>query len=345
MIVGAKAAAAVIVIAALWVAFAAALAILAARRLRRAQSVLGAARTMRSLLDAAPARAIMVHADGRIEADSKLARELGLPSAPGRLEELGGDEHGFDREDFAAFAEALDDVRLGGTPLRRQLRLAGRGKVVELRAALAPPPARPGAVLVWLFDISEADADRMKLIRRLHQTEGALDALTHLIESAPFPMWYRGPDLTLGLVNAAFVSAVEGRDAAEVIERGNELIDAVGAESARAGAEFALETGQAYSRTQPATIGQERRMLRIVDVPLPTGAVAGFAVDIQDLEDARIELARHQESQRELADRMAAGAGTVRSNRIDQLGATFDHLGRIMTVDGCDERRIDQPEA
>ena len=78
-------------------------------------------------------------------------------------------------------------------PLRRQLRLAGRDRVVELRAALAPPPAKPGTVLVWLFDISDADADRAKLARRLQQTEGALDALTHLIESAPFPMWYRGP--------------------------------------------------------------------------------------------------------------------------------------------------------
>lgn len=308
MIVGAKAAAAIIVIAALWVAFAAALAILAARRLRRAQSVLGAARTMRSLLDAAPARALLVQSDGSIEADSKLVRELGLHSVPRRLDELAGDEHGFDREDFGAFAEALDDVRLGGAAIRRQLRLAGRGKVVELRAALAPPPARPGSVLVWLFDISDADADRVKLIRRLHQTEGALDALTHLIESAPFPMWYRGPDLNLGLVNAAFVTAVEGRDAAEVIERGAELIDAVGPDSALAGAQAALESGRPYSRMQPATIGQERRMLRIVDVPLPTGAVAGFAVDIQDLEDARIELARHQESQRELADRMTAGA-------------------------------------
>ena len=103
--------------------------------------------------------------------------------------------------------------------------------MVELRGALAPPPAKPGTVLVWLFDISEADAERCKLARRLHQTEGALDALTHLIESAPFPMWYRGPDLSLGLVNAAFVAAVEGRDAAEVIERGAELIDAPGTEA------------------------------------------------------------------------------------------------------------------
>jgi signal transduction histidine kinase len=300
--VGANAAAAIIVIAAL------ALAIVAARRLRRAQRVLGGARAMRSLLDAAPARALLVHADGRVDADAKLIQELGLPAAPQQLGDLAGNEWGIDREDLDGFAAILADVRLGGGRPRHQLRLAGRDRVIEVRAALAPPPARPGTVLVWLFDISDADADRQRLARRLQQTEGALDALTHLIESAPFPMWYRGPDLGLGLVNAAFVAAVEGRDAAEVIEQGAELIDAAGAESAAAGARKALELGKPYSRMQPATIGQERRMLRIVDVPLATGAVAGFAVDVQDLEDARIELAHHQESQRELADRMTAGA-------------------------------------
>src|SRR6187200_2498015 len=108
VIVGAQAAAAIIVIAALWVAFAAALAILAARRLRRAQAVLGAARAMRSLLEAAPARAMLVHDDGRVEVDSQLLRELGLKAPPQQLADLAGDDMGFDREDFAAFAAALD---------------------------------------------------------------------------------------------------------------------------------------------------------------------------------------------------------------------------------------------
>ena len=154
--------------------------------------------------------------------------------------------------------------------------------MVELRAALAPQPAKPGTVLVWLFDISDADAERSKLARRLHQTEGALDALTHLIESAPFPMWYRGPDLSLGLVNAAFVAAVEGRDAAEVIESGSELIERSAPKVPAPVPKSRSKPAESYSRTQPATIGQERRMLRLVDVPLPTGAVAGFAIDIQD---------------------------------------------------------------
>ena len=74
MIVGPEVAGVIIVAAALWVALGVLIAILAARRLRRAQAVLGAARTMRSLLDAAPARAMLVHADGRIEADGKLLR-------------------------------------------------------------------------------------------------------------------------------------------------------------------------------------------------------------------------------------------------------------------------------
>ncbi|MEO6113173.1 MAG: PAS-domain containing protein, partial [Sphingomicrobium sp.] len=315
MIVGADAAAAIIVIAALWLVLAAALAILAARRLRRAQAVLGSARTMRGLLDAAPARPMLVLPDDRVEIDERLLRELGLDRPPQRLGDLAGDSQGFAREDLDSLAAALSDLRLGGHPFRRQLALAASDRVVELRAALAAPPASEGTVLLWLFDISDTEAERAKLSQRLGQTESALDALTQLIESAPFPMWYRGPDLSLGLVNAAFVAAVEGRDAADVIERGSELIDAAGSISARSGAERALETGHAFSRTQPATIGQERRMLRLVDVPLPTGAVAGFAIDIQDLEDARIELERNQSSQRELADRMTAGTAQFDADR------------------------------
>ena len=75
-------------------------------------------------------------------------------------------------------------------------------------------------------------------------TEAALDALTHLIEAAPFPMWYRGPDLRLGLVNSAFVAAVQARDAADVITRGVELIETRDEEGARVGAMRAIERGE-----------------------------------------------------------------------------------------------------
>ncbi|MCY7398369.1 MAG: PAS-domain containing protein [Sphingomonas bacterium] len=323
-------AAAIIVVAVLWVAIAAALAILAARRIRRAQAVVATARRLRALLEAAPARPLIVRSDDSIEIDAVLQRDLGFEEIPTLLGQLAGDGHGLMSDDLALLTADLRLAALSAKPLRRMVRLAASDRVVEVQGALAPAPEPQGTMLLWFFDISSAEAERATLARRLGQTESALDALTQLIEAAPFPMWYRGPDLSLGLVNSAFVAAVEARDAAEVIARGTELVDTPGGDTARVGAQRALELGQPYSRTQPATIGEERRMLRLVDVPLSTGAVAGFAIDIQDLEDARIELARHIESQRELADHMTAGAAQFdQDRRLDFFNQPFAIMARL----------------
>jgi signal transduction histidine kinase len=295
-------------LAALWVPVAAVLSVVAARRMRRAQQVQLAARSLSGLLAAGPARPLLVHADGTIEADERLMRELGLSEPPRRLEQLTADGHGLDAEDLQHLSDRVRATALSGEPVKQSVRLAGSRRVFEATGGPAPPPAAAGTVLLWLSDTSSAEVEKAALAERLGETQAALTALTDLLEAAPFPMWYREPDLSLRMVNTAYVAAVEGRDAADVIGRGSELIDSAGAETGIAASRRAAESGRPYLRTEPATIGGERRMLRIVDVPLPTGAVAGFAVDIQELEDTRFELARHIESQRELADRMTAGA-------------------------------------
>jgi signal transduction histidine kinase len=290
----------------LWLIVAAAISIFAARRFRLAEDVLGAARSGAALLNANPARPLLVRADGRVEIDAQLVRDLGLPSDPRHFADLAGNDHGIAADDFAVLEEDIQAARVSAGRISRKLHSSGSARVFEVRGGPAPDEP-PGTLLLWFFDTSASEEDRSRLAHRLRQTEGALDSLTHLIEAAPFPMWYRGPDLKLGLVNCAFVEAVEGRDAADVISRGAELIDATGENSPRATARAAQDGGRIVSRMQPAIIRGERRMLRIVNVPLSTGAVAGFAIDVQDLEDARTELGRHIESQRELADRMTAG--------------------------------------
>ena len=305
----------IIVLAAFWVAIAALLMILASRRISRANALLGGARSIASLLRSVPARPLIVRPDGGIESDTLLQRDLGLAAMPTHLDDLAANGLGLDPADLDVLKVDVQAAAISGTGIERQVRIAGTERAVEVRGGLAPPPYPAGTLLLWLFDATGAEAERLKLATQLGRTEAALDALTHLIESAPFPMWYRGPDMSLGLVNSAFVAAVEGRDAAEVIALGSELIDSPGDQGARAGAVAALEAGRPFIRTQPATIGGERRMLKLVDVPLPTGAVAGFAVDIQDLEDARIELAQNLVSQRELADRMTAAVAQFDSDR------------------------------
>ena len=306
---------AIVALALLWLALGAALAIAAARRMRIAQTVLGAARSNAALLEISPARPLLVRSDGRIESDPLLLRELGLDGDPKSLNDLSDADSGIDSEDLEALTADIAAARASGGRIGRKVQVKGSARVFDIRGGPAPASEPAGTLLLWFFDMSSGEEERAKLALRLRQIEGALNSLTQLIEAAPFPMWYRGPDLKLGLVNSAFVHAVEGKDAADVIERSAELIDGEGDDSAGALARKALENERIVSQMQPAIIRGERRMLRIVNVPLSTGAVAGFAVDIQDLEDARSELARHIDAQRELADRLTAGTAQFDADR------------------------------
>lgn len=306
---------AIAALAVLWLGVGVAIAFVAARRFRLAEQVLSAARSNARLLDLMPARPMLVRVDGKIEADARLLRELGLKDSPKDLAGLVRNDAGIKPEDLETLVHQIEIARASAGRLSARVRVQGSSRCFEVRGAPAPSDEGVGTLLLWFVDTSTSEEERARLTLRLRQTESALNSLTQVIEAAPFPMWYRGEDLKLGLVNSAFVHSVEGQDAADVIERSAELIDAQGADSAVEGARRARESGQIVLRMQPAIIRGERRMLRIVDVPLATGAVAGFAVDVQDLEDARLELARYIESQRELADRMTAGTAQFDSDR------------------------------
>ncbi|WP_300974745.1 PAS domain-containing sensor histidine kinase [Sphingomonas sp. LHG3406-1] len=289
-------------LAALWLPLAFFLAWRGVRQSRRAAQLSGHARAIGALLAAAPARPMLVLADRTIDAEANLLRDLGSEGAT-RFEELGG----LADDDRAALEQELAAAGLGPGRIERTVFIASSGRLFDLRGGPAPPPSPPGSVLLWVADCSIAERERARVAGQLAATEQALSSLTQLIEAAPFPMWVRDGDLKLALVNRAFVSAVEAADAGEVVARGIELVED-SADLPSAGAALALEQKQPVERIRPVTIGGERRMLRLVEVPLPGGAVAGYAVDIQELEDARYELERYALSQRELSDRMTAGA-------------------------------------
>jgi signal transduction histidine kinase len=320
---------AAIALAILWIGIGGALAVSGARRLQSARSIVSAARSLQNLLELSPGRPLVVRSDGTIEADSRLLREIGIEGSP---KSLSGPQRQRSRAGGRRRRCARRPGAQGGDFRRPG---AGTGAVSQDRAgssmsvgAPAPAPEPAGTMVLWFFDASAAETERSKLSQRLTQAESALDSLTRLIEAAPFPMWYRGPDLNLGLVNSAFVEAVEGHDAAEVIARSSELVGDT--DEAKRAAFEAVEGGKPISRKRPAIIHGERRMLQIVDVPLPTGAVAGFALDLQDLEDARAELSRQVQSQYDLVNRMTAGAAQFDSDRyLSFFNRPFASMARI----------------
>ena len=175
-----------------------------------------------------------------------------------------------------------------GKPFSLSVRVRGSERALLVIGERAPQAVNaPGGVVLWFLDATESQAEINRLQREASRLRAAFDALTALIEAAPMPMWYRGGDLRLLMVNSAYVEAVEGKDAEDVVARGLELVEGVGMGGPLANAAIARDTGEPQTAAMPATIGGKRRMLRLHDMPLPTGGVAGFAVDIEELEQAR----------------------------------------------------------
>lgn len=274
------------------------------RRAAEGEAALAEARRLGALLAAGPAMPLVIAADGRIEGPERLAGALGLDALPPGLDALTGDSP-FEPEDAARLRGAVAKAAAGAS-FAIPLRLAGSGRILRAEGGPAPPAFAAGSVLVWLFDATE-DEERSAMLReRLDRRTAALEAITGLIEAAPFPMWHRGPDLALAMVNGAYVAAVEAEDAAAVVAGGVELVDEA-PEVALGHAAQVRDSGEPAHRIVPATVAGERHMLHIVEVPLGPAGVAGYAIDVEEQERARGELARFARAQRDMLDRLSAG--------------------------------------
>ena len=264
-----------------------------------------------ALLRGGPAMPLIVGRDGRLEGSDRLAAILGLDALPERWADLVAT--GLLGEGVASL-ERIQAEAAAGAPVAATLRPVGSARAYRLEGGPAPAPFPAGTVLLWLFDVSADDAEAGALRDRLERRTAALEALSRLIEVAPFPVWHRGPDLALAMVNSAYVEAVEAEDAAEVVAEGIELIEDTDHQNPLALGE-ARERGDPVHRTVPVTIAGERRMMHIVEVPLGDGGVAGYAIDVEDQEEARAELVRFARAQRDMLDRLSAGVAQFGRDR------------------------------
>lgn len=278
------------------------------------RSAFAAAQTERlaSLVEASPYLPVVVRGDWRIEASERLGRWLGLERGPRNFDELRGLNAGIEASEHEALRQAILGAQRGAKPFRMSLRPQGGSRTILVHGGPAPAAiGGSGSVLLWLDDATESLSSQIALKAERDEAMAAFEALSGLIEVAPFPMWFRDTRLELALVNQAYVSAVEAKSADAVIEQGIELLEPVAGVSPGEAAAAARDAGAAQLRTVPVTIAGERRIMRVVDVPLaPQGGqpigVAGYAIDVQELESERGAHRRFAETQRELLDRLSA---------------------------------------
>jgi signal transduction histidine kinase len=284
------------------------------RAAARAEGLAGDRERLASLLETGPAMALIVAADQSVSGSDRLAAALGLPALPPRWMGLFGEDAPFAAEEAAAWGARLADAASGGS-FSLTLRPAGSTRCFRIDGGPAPYGYGERAVALWFVDVTEAEEAAAELAGRLERRSAALDALSVLLEAAPFPMWHRGPDLKLAMVNGAYVRAVEGEDAADVIRAGVELTDDADGLGPEAAAGKVRDTQQAVYRTVPATVSGERRMMQVVEVPLGPNGVAGYAIDVEDQEQARADLNRFEQAQRDMLDRLSAGVAQFGRDR------------------------------
>lgn len=282
----------------------------------RAAALLDAHRRTDALAEIGPAQAMIVRADGRVEMTDKLAHLLGLETVPGHLSEIVGNEAVLDAAEAAALERDITAAQKAARPFRATVRARGSSRTLLMIGQRAPDAVRaPGGVVLWVFDATESQEEVARLSAEAVRYREAFEALTGLIQSAPMPMWYRDRELRLAMVNNAYITAVGGKDAETVVKAGLELVDASAPGGPLASAAAARDAGRPRMVKLPATIAGARRTLHIHDVPLPTGGVAGFAVDVEELEQARAGIRRASEAQREMFDRLSAGVAQFAADR------------------------------
>ena len=302
-------------IAALWLVLSACAVIQGARRSRAATGSLRDLERVDALLQAAPSVPVVVSRDQGIQASPRLAGALGLSELPRQLSDLSREGEGLKAEDIELLTRHIAELASAGSTFALTFQPQMTTRRLLFRGHPAPPPYPPGSALLWISEVTEMEHQKALLNEEVSRLTAALESLAALIEAAPFPMWHRGPDLRLAMVNSAYVAAVEADSALAVIKAGIELVDEAEGRNPLSQAAAVREKGEAVERVVPATIAGERRLMRVVEVPLGETGVAGYAIDIADLDQARSELSRFVRAQRDMLDRLSAGVAQFGRDR------------------------------
>ena len=270
-----------------------------------------------ALLDCSPALPLIVRSDGRIEGPGGIAPLFGLDSLPPTIEGL--TSNGPMAIEQASMDQLMQEVVAAQRTSKSFviiLKSVVGGRALRVRGVPSPPQLNAsGAALLWITDASDSEAKANQLRQQREDAIAAFEAISSLIEAAPFPMWFRDKELRLALVNRAYVMAAEADSAQDVVARQVELVEPIAGQSAQAAAQAAHDSAEAVSRVIPVTVAGARRMMQVVDVPITDVGVAGYAIDRQELEDARSDFRRFAEARHSMLDQMSAAVAEFGPDR------------------------------
>jgi signal transduction histidine kinase len=233
-----------------------------------------------------------------ITGDPRFITDIGTPESVLEFTEW------LDPDQSRAIAGAVAALRAHGTGFALTLTTPSH-RLIEVDGQ-----AIGGRAVLRMRNVSGIRHELAELMVRHQKQVEQTDALRTLVEETSAPVWARDAAGRLIYANKAYVRAVEGRDGADVVERGIELFD----RTSRAGLLRAQAAAQSYAGRLPAVVTGARRSFEVQSFPTRNGS-AGLGIDVTEADRMRADLARMNEAHRRTLDQLATAVAIFSSNQ------------------------------
>ena len=268
----------------------------------------------------------------------ELVAMLGAPEGAESLDDLTA---AFRLDDAAALKEACR--RFVGSAAEFSLEVATAGEKRTFDVTASSVGTEDGVRVVWFRETTIERAALASMTERCRVLEAEREHFSQTLNTLPMPVWRRNTDLALSWVNYAHRDAVEAGADVDPAYQNMELVPGVEAGEARALARRAVERKEAQAEIRRFVVGGERRSFELVELPLDSGEVVGFAHDITERDDAMGELARYSEANTEVFNRLQSAIAIFSADkRLTFFNDAFARMwgfeeGRLERQPGHDE--------
>jgi signal transduction histidine kinase len=205
-------------------------------------------------------------------------------------------------------------------------RLLTRGEafasaVVSLRGRHLELDGRPvsGSAVMRIRDVSGERLQLAQLRDSFAESEGALDGLRSVLETADMPAWTRDALGRIVWCNVAYARAVDAPDAVAAIDTGGEIFDP----ALRREATTVLKETGAWKRRASAVVGGERRTFDAVEARSPVGS-AGVARDVSEIVALKADMERNEDDYSRMIDRLSTAVAIFdKSKKLTLYNAAY----------------------
>ncbi|MFV3074760.1 ATP-binding protein [Niveispirillum fermenti] len=253
-----------------------------------------------ALADGVPEPWLALGAAGDLSVAPGFAALLGVEQVR-RLDDV---EQALAPSDAAALHGSFRHLTDSGKPFRINVRLADGSRFFQASGRRGEGPDGAFLHLLWLRDITPEGLEQVRRVETAQAQAVELERLRALLADLPLPLWRRTPALEIDWCNRAYARLLDSTPD-QVLTQGAELPGGL-LGSPRDLAQRALAAGAAQEEERFLVVDGDRRLFQFTETPLPSGGLAGLAIDRTIERSLRDELARHIDAHAEVLHQLGS---------------------------------------